>query len=289
MIIWGTRTKGERVEDYKPFNSYCPVCKKNTQFIVITPIKRFTLYFIPTFKIGGGEELFQECQSCETAFVYNKEISTPVTEEPSLSINSFPLKSLLTSVAYVINADGIVKKDEVATSFALIVQLFGLETEKEKKGMLKLLHNEIANSHSLENCLNFIKSSPEAKEVKKIIIEFLFAIACADDELHIEEVKVIQKIAHALSVLESDWNRLYISARNSLLIDTNTNEVSKAMNVLELKEEFSENELKNSYKRLISLYHPDKVEYLGPEIKILAAKKTLEINQAYTVLLKQFH
>jgi DnaJ-domain-containing protein 1 len=44
-------------------------------------------------------------------------------------------------------------------------------------------------------------------------------------------------------------------------------------------------EIHGAYRRLISQYHPDKVEHLGPELKELAARKAQEITVAYQAAL----
>lgn len=51
--------------------------------------------------------------------------------------------------------------------------------------------------------------------------------------------------------------------------------------ILEVAPSASPVEIRDAYKRLISKYHPDKVDTLGQELKDLAAHKTQEINAAY--------
>lgn len=51
--------------------------------------------------------------------------------------------------------------------------------------------------------------------------------------------------------------------------------------VLQVAPTASVEEIKDAYRRLISQYHPDKVENLGPEIKEVAARKAQEITVAY--------
>jgi DnaJ like chaperone protein len=43
----------------------------------------------------------------------------------------------------------------------------------------------------------------------------------------------------------------------------------------------SEAEIRSAYQRLVSQYHPDKVDTLGPELKDLAIQKTQQITVAY--------
>lgn len=46
-------------------------------------------------------------------------------------------------------------------------------------------------------------------------------------------------------------------------------------------------EIRRSYKTLMSQYHPDKVAELGDELKRLAERKSKEINSAYQQALSQ--
>lgn len=51
--------------------------------------------------------------------------------------------------------------------------------------------------------------------------------------------------------------------------------------ILEIPPSASELQIRDAYKRLISKYHPDKVDNLGQELKDLAARKSQEITAAY--------
>ena len=43
-----------------------------------------------------------------------------------------------------------------------------------------------------------------------------------------------------------------------------------------------------AYKRCIGQYHPDKVATMGPDIRDLAQRRSMEINAAYDEAMKQF-
>ena len=51
--------------------------------------------------------------------------------------------------------------------------------------------------------------------------------------------------------------------------------------VLKVSRDASIEEIRAAYKSLIRQYHPDRVEPLGEELKILAEEKSKEINAAY--------
>ena len=56
--------------------------------------------------------------------------------------------------------------------------------------------------------------------------------------------------------------------------------------VLELSPDASQRQIKAAYRRLMALYHPDKVAHLGDDIKVTAIRKTFEIGHAYEILTK---
>jgi len=55
----------------------------------------------------------------------------------------------------------------------------------------------------------------------------------------------------------------------------------KYARILELKGRVTPHEIKTNYHRLVSLYHPDKVNHLGPDLIRLAEEKTKDITEAY--------
>lgn len=58
-------------------------------------------------------------------------------------------------------------------------------------------------------------------------------------------------------------------------------EYLKAVDLLGVKPDADENEIRSAYIKKIKEYHPDKVHNLGEEIRKVAEKKAKEINQAY--------
>ncbi len=51
--------------------------------------------------------------------------------------------------------------------------------------------------------------------------------------------------------------------------------------VLEIDRGASQDDIKRAYRQLAGKYHPDKVEHLGDEFKVLAEKRFKEVQQAY--------
>jgi hypothetical protein len=59
--------------------------------------------------------------------------------------------------------------------------------------------------------------------------------------------------------------------------------------VIGLMGKVSKEQIRSKYINLVSQYHPDKVQHLGPELRELAESKTKEINAAYEWLKAKYH
>ena len=55
--------------------------------------------------------------------------------------------------------------------------------------------------------------------------------------------------------------------------------------ILGVSKSASKDEIKKAYRKLAGKYHPDKVDHLGDEFRVLAEEKFKEIQEAYQELL----
>ena len=60
-------------------------------------------------------------------------------------------------------------------------------------------------------------------------------------------------------------------------------------NLFELRGKITREDIRKRYKKLIELYHPDKVSHLGREFQIFAEKKTKDINKAYLYFKRKYN
>lgn len=63
--------------------------------------------------------------------------------------------------------------------------------------------------------------------------------------------------------------------------------IENAYEILGVTSAASLSEVKKAYYQLIKQYHPDRVDDLGPELKVLAGSKTAQLNAAYEMLRKR--
>ncbi|MCX8055003.1 MAG: DnaJ domain-containing protein [Ignavibacteria bacterium] len=101
--------------------------------------------------------------------------------------------------------------------------------------------------------------------------------ADSSDFLDIDIDDNLKKEFDNLSDNKNNWE-------NNFTIDLDE---KKAFAILEISSEVSNDEIKRAYLSKMKEYHPDKVENLGKEIRLLAEQKTKEINEAYNLLRKK--
>ncbi|MCD5401316.1 DnaJ domain-containing protein [candidate division NPL-UPA2 bacterium] len=58
--------------------------------------------------------------------------------------------------------------------------------------------------------------------------------------------------------------------------------------VLEISPGVSKEDVKKAYRKLCTLYHPDKVATLGEDLKKVANKKMQDMNKAYEMLMRNY-
>ena len=56
--------------------------------------------------------------------------------------------------------------------------------------------------------------------------------------------------------------------------------------ILEVRADSSAPEIAAAYRKKISQYHPDRVAQMGPDIRQLAERRSIEINRAYDTAMK---
>ena len=92
-----------------------------------------------------------------------------------------------------------------------------------------------------------------------------------------EEVRGIEEIAGYLGIPASDMQ----SIRNMFYKD-----VDSAYKILEIDRSASDDEVKSAYRRMANKYHPDKVAYLGEDIRKAAGEKFRKVKDAYDAIKK---
>ena len=181
--------------------------------------------------------------------------------------------SLLTLTAAVMKADGRIMKSELEYVRQYFSQSFGPAASQEAMLYLRdLLKQEIPLRDVCYQIKNRLDHSSRLQ-----LLHFLFAVSKADGKVHPKEVEVIEKIAGYLGISAKDLE----SIKAMFYEDTNA-----AYRILELEASVDDDEVKKAYRKMANKYHPDKVAYLGEDIRKAAGEKFRKVKDAYDTVKK---
>ncbi len=188
------------------------------------------------------------------------------------SRNSF-LVSLLVLVAEVMRADGKVVKSELDYVKQYFLKNFGKDAANEA---LMLLRDILKKDVPLKDVSHQIRSNMDYPS-RLQLLHFLFGIANADGVVHPNEQSVITNIATWMGVSNADFNSI-----RSMFVDN----IEACYKVLEVTPSATNDEIKKAYRKMALKYHPDKVSYLGEDIRKGAEEKFQKVNEAYEKIKK---
>jgi len=192
---------------------------------------------------------------------------------PSTTRNDF-IVSLLVLIAAIMKADSKILKSELDYVKRYLLQSFGKEQSIE---MLQILRNMLKQDIPLNDVTSQIKLRMDYPG-RLQLLHFLFGLAIADGAINKAEIQIIENIALQLGISNLDLN----SVKNMFMPST-----TWAYQVLEVASDSSVDEIKKAYRKMATKHHPDKVAYLGEEIKNEAKKKFQRINEAYNTIKKE--
>ena len=182
--------------------------------------------------------------------------------------------SLLVLVAAVMKADGRVMKSELDYVRRYFNQSFGPAASEEAMLYLRdLLNQQIP----LQDVSNQIRTRLDHAS-RLQLLHFLFGVSQADGKIHPTEIRIIEQIAGYLGISAKDMGSI-----KSMFVD----DTDGAYRILEIDKVASDDELKKAYRRMANKYHPDKVAYLGEDIRKAAGEKFRKVKNAYDKIRKE--
>jgi DnaJ like chaperone protein len=182
--------------------------------------------------------------------------------------------SLLVLMAAVMKADRKVMQSELGFVKQYLVRAFG---EDEALEMLRILRDIIKQEIPLKDVTLQIKRRMDYPS-RLQLIHLIYGIAQADGDISDAEMAVIEQIAFDLGLSSAD----IISVKSMYFQSADW-----AYRVLEIDSHASNEEIKKAYRQLALKNHPDKVAYLGEDIRKKAQEKFQKINEAYEAVKKE--
>jgi DnaJ like chaperone protein len=168
-------------------------------------------------------------------------------------------------------ADGVVSEQE----FEIFREAFGVPQEEEKsiRRIFNLARQDIAgfDYYAAQIAKLFVGNPAMLEDV----LDGLFEIAKADGVLHPEEARFLERVAEIFGFAPNEFRRIRASHFAPELTDPYV--------ILGLAYSVDDNELRQTYRRLVRENHPDSLMARGvpPEFIKLATDKLAAINTAY--------
>ncbi len=178
------------------------------------------------------------------------------------------LASLLVLVAAVMKADGKILRSELDFVRVNFTHTFG---EAKAREAILHLRDIIKKDIDVTSVTDQMRVNLDYSS-RLELLHLLYGIALSDNELSTAETVVIHQISVGLGITNAD----YMSIKNMIHKD-----IDSDYKVLEVDSSISDADLKKAYRKLAVLYHPDKVEHLGEDIKKSAEEKFKRVNEAY--------
>jgi len=179
--------------------------------------------------------------------------------------------------AKMAKADGVVTMDEV-NAFKEVFKV----PEGEMKNVARVFNlakQDVSGYEAYaEQLATMFKGN---RKLLEDVLEGLFHIAKADDQLHPGEEQFLSQVAKRFGFTETEFS--YIKARHIIASKRNP------YDVLGIDPSISNEDLKSQYRKLIADNHPDKLMARGvpKEFIAIATEKVATINEAYDAIAKE--
>lgn len=182
--------------------------------------------------------------------------------------------SLLVLSAAVMKADGTLKRSELDYVKQFFLRNFGQQHAERYILMLREILKQDFNITDISRQIGHYMDYSSRLQ----LLHYLFGIAAADSSVHESEVNVINVISASMGISNVDFESI-----KAMFVQN----VDNAYTILGVSPSASDDEVKNAYREMAKKYHPDKVSYLGDDVRKAAEQKFKEVNDAYEKIKKQ--
>jgi len=200
-------------------------------------------------------------------------------------------------MGHLAKADGRVSEQEIGQAEAIMSRM-QLNDEQRRRAQEAFRQGKDDDFPLDRTVAEFRQRIRRRRHLVVVFLELLLQTALADGELHAEEERILFRVAAGLGVPESQFRQIL----NMVLAQARFGgagaagaggaagpsrpSLGEAYQVLGVKEDASDQEVKKAYRRLMSEHHPDKLAARGvPEEMIrVSTEKTAEISKAYDMI-----
>lgn len=208
-------------------------------------------------------------------------------------------QTLFTSVfqlmGYMAKSDGRVSEHEIHVAETMM-QRMRLSDEMRLKA-IELFKKGADPEFEIDETLNdFMAVCNPYPDIKQLMLVYLITMALSDGALHEVEESILRRVSLHLGYSESAYEHIlrmaqaqgFFHQQDSQSGADSADSVQTAYDALGVEPSITDAELKRTYRKLMSQYHPDKLAGQGvPEEMIkVATERSQEIQAAYELIRK---
>lgn len=184
--------------------------------------------------------------------------------------NSFFISLLVLSSA-VIRADGKTLRSEIDFVKEFMRQNFGDAAATQTEQILSELSDKEINIYEVGGQIAGYMNYSQRLQ----LFHYLAQIAISDGEFSKYEKELLEKIAGAIRITQTDAASIFAMYYKS---------TDSAYEILGISPSATDDEVRKAYRRMAMKNHPDKVATLGPEVQKAAAEKFRMVQEAYEAI-----
>jgi len=184
------------------------------------------------------------------------------------------LVSMLVLIASVMKADGKIVRAELEYVKSFLNKKFDRQTASEA---LRMLRDLVKQNIPIQDVSYQIRDRLDYHS-RLELLHLLYGIAQSDGVFHESEALLLNQIGYYIGISVNDQQ----SIRNMFLFTDDT-----PYKILGVERSATTEEIKKAYRKLAIEFHPDKVAYLGENIRKDAEEKFRKINEAYEKIKKE--
>lgn len=198
-------------------------------------------------------------------------------------------------MGYVAKANGQVAPEEIAFATAYMNKL-SLEGAQRQQAQDGFREGKMAGFPLQARLKQFVQKCGNRHDLLLMFMEIQIQVAFADGTLDQSERATLHVIAKTLRISARDLDRLLemiiageqFNQQGGQHAVPSKQQLENAYNVLGCNAEMTDQEIKKSYRKLMSQHHPDKLMAKGlpPKMMDVAKEKAQDIQAAYEVVTK---
>lgn len=245
------------------------------------------------------------CPNCKKENEINSKFcifcGTNIKENTTNSDNETLITCAITLIAYVAKADGVVSQNEAKIISELLNYLS--DNDITFRNNLKNIYNNAKNRED-KNYNYFAQliyeiakqklDNVEQKQFFEAFTRWLMMLVYADNTRNYAQSLITEEIVKYLPISKTYLNELYNEFENLQQKDNkksnNSHKISieECYVILKSDVDFTNEEIKKSYRELVKQYHPDTIQGKGlaDDFILFANQKFKEINNAYEIIKK---